>query len=138
MKKKLNCILLVDDNEITNYLHQTIIEDADCANHIAIACNGQEAIDFLSSKKDDKYPKPELIFLDINMPIMNGWEFIEEYKNLSEDKRGDIITMMLTTSLNPDDQAKAEEYEEISGFKNKPFSIESLNEILMHYFPDRM
>jgi CheY-like chemotaxis protein len=113
-----------------------VIEEANCAEQVIAVESGQEALDYLRSKPNGKHPRPELIFLDINMPAMDGWEFLEHYKGLSVAQKGDIIIVMLTTSLNPDDLEKAKEIREINSFRNKPLSVEMLNEILDTYFPD--
>lgn len=136
MKRKLNCILLIDDNEADNFIHTLIIEEANCAEKVVSVQSGMEALDYLKSKKDGEYPHPDLIFLDINMPVMNGWEFLEEYEKLSKLQQGRVILMMLTTSLNPDDKEKARQKNIINGFKNKPLSIEMLEEVLTKYFAD--
>lgn len=78
MKQKLNCILLIDDDEPTNFLNQYIIEEADCAHTVLVEQSGRDAIDYLKSRKvqatdDPQYPLPDLLFLDINMPAMDGW-----------------------------------------------------------------
>lgn len=78
------------------------------------------------------YPVPDLIFLDINMPAMNGWEFLETYKNLEIINK--IIVVMLTTSLFPDDKLKAEEHENISAFEIKPISIQKVDAIVEKFF----
>jgi CheY-like chemotaxis protein len=72
MKKKLNCILLIDDNDADNYYHQTIIEQMNVTNSVQIVENGLDAINFL---KKENQVIPELIFLDINMPKMNAYYF---------------------------------------------------------------
>jgi CheY-like chemotaxis protein len=133
MKKKLNCILLVDDSPDDNYFHQIVIKKMDITHSIQVAQNGLEALEFL--KKENQII-PELIFLDINMPKMNGWEFLQEYKCLDQKQRARITIMMLTTSGNPDDIRKAKEIEEVTGYKTKPLSAEMLTEILNQYFPD--
>jgi len=73
-----------------------------------------KALEFLSKKgeysKRIKVPSTKLILLDINMPGMNGWEFLEEYNFLPEDQKGKIVVAMLTTSLSPDDETRAKKY----------------------------
>ncbi len=138
MKKKLNCILLIDDSEPTNYLNKRIVEKSGYAEKCVAVQGGQVALKYLQSKEDGKYPRPDLIFLDINMPAMNGWEFLDEYKKLSKEIQGRIIVVMLTTSLNPDDKEKAKSYNEINDFKNKPLTIKMLEEILQNHFADRL
>lgn len=130
MKDKLNCILLIDDDEAVNFIHTRVIEKSECANKVAIARNGQEGIEFLTTMVDGKYPKPDLIFLDINMPIMNGWEFLDEYENLEKEQKGRELIVMLTTSLNPDDKAKAQNIANIDNFHSKPLNVEHLKAIL--------
>jgi len=138
MKQKLNCILLIEDDEATNFIHKVIITKLDCTNHVEIAKNGLEAIDYLKTMKGGGYPKPELILLDINMPKMNGWEFLEEYQKLDIEQKGDIVIVMLTTSLNVDDAEKANSIKDVTGFRNKPMSIPLFTEILQKYFPERV
>src|SRR5687767_1028183 len=102
MKQKLNCILVIDDDEPTNFFTRMIIEQCDCTDHIKVVESAQEALEYLTrsvSGNDEQYPCPDLILLDINMPAMNGWEFLEEYKKLSNEKKGKIMIVMLTTSL---------------------------------------
>ena len=133
MKKKLNCILLVDDSPDDNHYHQIVINEMDITNSVQVSNNGIEAIEFL--KKENQII-PELIFLDINMPKMNGWEFLEKYKDLEVTQKARIIVMMLSTSTNPDDIKKAKEIEEVTGFQTKPMTRETITEILDEYFSD--
>lgn len=137
MRRKLNSILLVEDDRATNYLYEILIEKADCTEQILIAEDGQEAIEILKLGVEGKYPQPNLIFLDINMPIMNGWEFIEEYQKLELVQKDKVKIVMITASFNPDEQTRAEAIKEISGFRNKPITVDMLNKILQEYFADR-
>ena len=140
MKKKLSCILLIDDDEPTNYLNQITLEQADCARSVKVVQSGQDALDFLS--RQGKYrelsecPHPELIFLDINMPAMDGWEFLGKYRQLPVQQKARIVMIMLTTSLNPDDETRARSMPEIDGFEHKPLKAERLREVLRTHFPD--
>ena len=141
MEKKLDCILLVDDDFATNFINKKIIERTNIAEHINVALNGKEAIDYLCNQgkfesTDTKYPLPRLILLDINMPVMDGWEFIEVYKNLELKNKENVVIVMLSSSFNPADKAKAESIEEISDFKQKPMGKEALLDIITKNFPD--
>lgn len=141
MKKKLNCVLLVDDDEGNNFLNKIVIEDAGIAERIETVLNGKEALDFLTNsgkfaESTEKYPQPVLILLDINMPVMDGWEFMREYEKLDENQKGKIIIVMLTTSFNPDDRVAAENNVEISDFRNKPLSEVDLKDIMEKFFPE--
>jgi CheY-like chemotaxis protein len=132
MTRKLNCILLIDDDYEDNFYHKIVIERMNITDRVEEVHNGLEALEFL--KKENQII-PELIFLDINMPKMNGWEFLAEYKKLSEAQKASITIMMLTTSANPDDVKRAEEIEEVDGYENKPLTEEMLTEILQKHFP---
>ncbi|MEO5571554.1 MAG: response regulator [Bacteroidia bacterium] len=131
MKKKLDCILLIDDDYEDNMFHKIIINEMDMCHRIDTVENGIEAITYL--KKENQKP-PELIFLDINMPKMNGWEFLEQYKHLDATQKSKIVIMILTTSANPDDIKKAKEIQDLIGFETKPLSKEVLTEILNRHF----
>ncbi len=141
MKKKLNCVLLTDDDLGTNFINHMLIKKADITDRIETVLNGKEALDFITNKgKYEKagnvFPQPVLTLLDINMPVMDGWEFLEAYQKLGEHQRGKIVIIMLTTSLNPDDVARAEEISDVSGFKNKPLTMETIDDIIQQHFPD--
>ena len=127
MMKKLNCILLVDDNESDNFFHRRAIEQAGITDFIEIAMNGEEAIDFMATKreigqKDHSYPQPALIFLDINMPLMDGWEFLEEYQKLDVTQKSNAVIIMLTASSKYADIAKTEKIVGTGRFANKPLT----------------
>ena len=133
MKRKLNTILLVDDDSDDNHFHQIIIREMDIVEKIDVVINGLEALAYL--KKENQMP-PELIFLDINMPKMNGWEFLEQYKYLDAKQKAKVVIMILSTSANPDDIKRAKEIEDVSGFETKPLTKETLAEVLHTYFQE--
>ena len=138
MKKKLDCILLIDDDEPTNYYNSLIIEETGCANQVRIVQSGKKALEYLANsarpaKQGDSCPTPDLIFLDVNMPAMNGWEFLEKYRKINKHKMRPVV-VMLTTSLFPEDVIKAKEIPEISCFESKPLTPEILYKIVDRYF----
>lgn len=136
--KKLNCILLVDDDHTDNLFHSNRILKSGVCEHIEIAYDGKKALDYLmevhNSGEQNNHPKPDLIYLDINMPKMNGFEFLENYGKLDEKVKSDIVIIMLTTSLNPDDRKKALQFKEVNEFQTKPLSVESVIETVEKYF----
>ena len=136
--KKINCILLIDDDENDNHFHKINIMEAGVCNHIQIAMNGVEALEYIKKSGDpnqsESFPKPDIMFLDINMPRMNGFEFLDEYHKLDEKLKSKAMILMLTTSLNPDDRKKSMSYKEVTGFENKPLSVEGVIEIVEKYF----
>lgn len=136
MKKKFKCLLLVDDRDDCNYLHKLVLTKMECAEQIAVALNGKEAIEFLKSRINGAPPQPEIIFLDLNMPVMDGWEFLDEYKKLDDAQRAGIIVVMLTTSLNPKDRARAAQNKYVNEFVPKFLDEKSMLEIVNKYFSD--
>ncbi len=130
MMRKLTSILLIDDDADDNYFHQIILEEMNVTENIQIASNGLEALAIL---KRNEIP-PELIILDINMPKMNGWEFLEEYAKLPEGNKAKAIVAMLTTSQNAADKTRAKQYSCINTFYSKPLTSEMLSDILSNYF----
>lgn len=137
MGAQLNCILLIDDDEPTNFLNRVTLEQAGCARHIRIARSGQEAMEYLRScggDMEEERPRPNLIFLDINMPGMDGWEFLGHYRSLPAERKAGIVLLMLTTSLNPDDEIRTRTIPEVAGFENKPLTQPKLDRLLRKYF----
>lgn len=132
--KNLDCILLVDDDSIYNLLHKKLINSTGYKNHIEIALNGQIALDYLNDSfknpHDTKHPLPRLILLDINMPLMNGWEFIEAFNKLDKNLTRDITIVMVTSSADHYDSNMAQEITAIRDYISKPLTTNKLEYII--------
>ena len=140
MKKKLGCVLLIDDDEPTNYYNSLIIEETGCTDHVQVEQSGLKALEYLTNSEDcpetgSGSPYPDLIFLDINMPAMNGWEFLDKYRAIKKENDKTVL-VMLTTSLFSEDVLKAKEIPEISGFESKPLTHEVIDKIIKKFFAD--
>lgn len=129
MTKKLHSILLVDDDEISNYITEVLINEINIAESLSVATDGQQALDYLQQHPvvNNEADGHILVLLDLNMPVMDGFEFMEEYQQQSWKDKATII--MLTSSSNPKDMTKAEKYD-FAGYLQKPFSQEDLKAII--------
>lgn len=123
--EKLKRILLIDDDVNTNFYNRILFEQAKVSDDILEFQNAEEGLDYLKNENE-----VSLILLDINMPIMNGWQFLEAYEQLNKKQKEAIIVVMLTSSINMDDQEKAAKYDSVKKFIRKPISPELINEIM--------
>jgi CheY-like chemotaxis protein len=132
--QKLACVLLVDDDSTTNYLNQLLLKRLGVAEQVLVAINGKEALDLLHVHCQTPFAScPVLILLDVKMPVMDGFAFLEAYEQLSATQRQAITIVMLTTSLHPRDVERVQQLN-IGGFLNKPLNREKVNDILTKHF----
>ncbi|MBC8084434.1 MAG: response regulator [Hymenobacter sp.] len=131
---KLRCTLLVDDDTTTNYLNRKLLEKLDVTEQVMVALNGEEALEVLKTQCSEASRScPALVFLDINMPQMNGFEFLSVYVQLPLPQRGAIVIVMLTTSLHPHDMERLQQFP-VAGFLNKPLNKDKVNDVLQAHF----
>lgn len=138
MKEKLKCIILIDDNGATNFIHKFVINKTNCTEKCIDFQSALDALAYLKTPENRNFEKPDLIFLDINMPDMDGWEFLEAYNQLENEQKAFAVVVMLTTSLNPEDREKAKEFNIVSGFLNKPLTEEMVLDQIKLNFPEKM
>ncbi|MDQ4140345.1 MAG: response regulator [Bacteroidota bacterium] len=129
---KIACTLLVDDDETANFLNELLFKRLEITENLLIARNGLEALSVIS-KNCPGQTCPTLILLDINMPIMDGFEFLNAYEQLDLDQKESVVIIMLTTSLNPRDLEKVKQAN-IAGIINKPLTKKALLEIVDQHF----
>ncbi len=126
--QKFDCVLLVDDDRATNFLNKRLLDRMGIVRTICVARNGEEAMEYLmkalAGERD--FPTPDIILLDINMPLVNGWEFMDRYEEMPDDFKNSTAIYMLSTSLRESDLTKAEEHPLVRGFLPKPLTAEQV------------
>ncbi len=125
--------MLIDDHLPTNVLHKLAIEETNSVNCVMDFTDAEEALQYMQEDFTEERLKPNIIFLDINMPGMNGWEFLDEYRKLPKEKLSEVTVLMLSTSSHPDDLSKAETDELVDDYIYKPLTSEMMLAIIDNY-----
>ena len=125
---KFTDVLLVEDDPITVMVCDRVIQMTSFAGKVKSCENGKIGIDYLSAFEEGSRP-PDIIFLDINMPVMNGWDFLEEFEKI----RSRFISLpriyLLSSTVDPEDYKKAKKFSLVEDFISKPLSKEALQGI---------
>lgn len=128
LDNKIN-LLVIDDDDINIFIIKKIVEKTGLAINMISKANGQQAIDFIKETLTNSEEFPHLMLIDINMPIMNGWEFVEAYQMLNVQQSVDMY--ILSSSVYENDIEKTKSYSSVKGFISKPLSIERLKELVL-------
>jgi DNA-binding response OmpR family regulator len=131
MDKNKICVMLIDDNYDDNFFHERVIKKSNVPCTVITKNTASDALIYLKSI-DAVSVRPDLVFLDINMPGMNGWEFLKEYEKLDKEFRGKAVVVMLTTSDNIDDVARSKGV--TADYHTKPLTTEKFLAIVKKYF----
>ncbi len=132
---KLPYVLLVDDDSTTNFLNHKLLLRLGVTDQVRVALNGQEALDVLRAQcARQPAGQPVLIFLDLNMPVMNGIQFLEAYQQLPPTQQCALVVVMLTTSVNPQDVQRVEQLP-VTDFLSKPLTRQQVERVLQAHFP---
>lgn len=131
-KYKYERVLLIDDNEIDNFINERIITTSRFSRTVEVAASGQEGLDLLNKKLEQEQPLPEMIFLDLNMPLMDGFQFLEEFEKLTKEHEGlkeQVPVMVLSSSISPADLERASVNPFVHKYLNKPLNQRYLDAI---------
>lgn len=119
-------VLLIDDNEADNYISEFVISESALAKKISMATSAVEALDYLETVKGNADEFPDLIFLDIRMPVMDGFAFLEKFMEFPEAVNKQCAVIMLSSSSDPKDIEQALQYPVVKRFLTKPLAFEML------------
>lgn len=129
--KKIDIACIVDDDPIYIFATKKVMQMADFCNSFLIFHNGKEALDSLVAILSSGAQMPDVILLDLNMPVMDGWQFLDEFVNIKPPKK--ITIYIVTSSIDPDDIIRAKAYENVQDYLVKPVTEKSLQEILTDF-----
>lgn len=115
-------ICLIDDDRIYQFTAKKIIESTGFTQGLLSFYNGQEALDFFNTHKNDLNKLPDIIFLDINMPVKDGWQFLEEFKTIAANIGKHITIFMVSSSVDEYDIKKSKEYTLVTDYVIKPIN----------------
>lgn len=121
--------MLIDEDEIDNIINQKIIESNNFSERVMVFQTGNDALDFLRNHSKEADNLPELIFLDINMPIMDGFQFLEEFEKLDHSILDKSKIIMLSSSISPRDIDRAASNRFVKKYLNKPLNSRYLQAI---------
>ncbi len=136
----LDLVMLVDDDSTTNYLNQRLLNEMSVAKQVLVKENGREALDYLikAAEGGENAPKsPDLIFLDIKMPVMDGFSFLEEYQKQGLDSGDHVIILMLTSSASFYDLERIKTFNRVKKHFSKALTKHDVREIMKEYFSTR-
>ena len=122
-------VLLVEDDPITIMVCDRIITMSAFADKVKSCENGKYALDYLLQVIENKEPIPEIIFLDINMPVMNGWDLLEEFEKIKDQFSTLPRIYILSSTVDPEDYKRAKTFDAVVDFISKPLSKDFLDEI---------
>jgi CheY-like chemotaxis protein len=125
-----NLVMLVDDNETDNFINQRIIDLAKFSKRVVVHNSGKSALEYLEKEESNIDNLPEMIFLDINMPIVDGFVFLFEFEQLSEVVRSKCKICVLSSSDNHRDIERITSNEFVIEFITKPLTVDALNSLL--------
>ena len=138
----LNSIMLVDDDDTTNYLNHRLLEGLNAAKKIITIKDGEQALSYLSNacdtSKSEEFPCPDLIFMDIKMPVMDGFEFLKAYQDASLAAKKNINLFMLTSSASFYDLEHLKQFPEVKRHYSKSLTETDVKDIFTEFFPDHV
>ncbi len=123
-------ILLIDDDEISNFLNKSMIKKSGLFEEVHVLSNAVFALEFLRDLESENKPFPDVILLDLMMPIMDGFEFLKELDKMDSRLQKSLKIVMLTSSLDPKDRISALNNPKVIGFLSKPINQTKISELL--------
>jgi len=126
---KYKKVLLVDDNEIDNFINERMITSSGFAEKVIVKTSSDDAISYLIENQEKDENLPEIVFLDLNMPVKDGFIFLEDFKKANDAVRKKCKVVVLSSSISPEDINRASTDQHVFKYVNKPLSEKYLEAI---------
>lgn len=130
MPNAKHAVCLIDDDKIYQFTARKILESTGLARSIVSFFNGSEAIGYFRENAQNKDQLPDVVFLDINMPVMNGWDFLDEFQQLRNKIEKTILIYMVSSSVDDTDIQKSRTYQEVKDYIVKPINRQRYQELM--------
>jgi CheY-like chemotaxis protein len=122
-------VLLIDDNDIDNFINERMITTNHFGKQVVVKNSGEAALSYLRQHEGEPSILPQVIFLDLNMPVMDGFAFLEEYDKFPETVKKNCHVIVLSSSISPEDINRASTNPHVVKYVNKPLSEKYLEAI---------
>jgi CheY-like chemotaxis protein len=129
--EQINLVYIVEDDAIASYVIKRIADDHPLIRQSIVFRDARLALESICHLKENGLSMPDLLLLDINMPVMDGWQFLDALSSVKNSKSTSVF--IVTSSIDPCDMEKAKEYHEVLGYYLKPFTYDKLDEIVAKY-----
>ncbi|MBD1260284.1 response regulator [Maribacter polysiphoniae] len=129
--KKIKSTCIIDDDPIFVYGAKRIMKEMEFCDEILVFNNGQEAIDGLLNITARGEKLPSIIFLDLNMPVMDGWEFLEDFVKIPNHNKDNVVVYIISSSVDPRDVERVNEYKIVHNYILKPITHQDLRNVLV-------
>lgn len=127
---KISSVCIIDDDPIIIYGSKRIMKELDFSSDILVFSNGKEAIDSFITMNDEGRQIPELIFLDLNMPVMNGWDFLENFMKLPPEAIEQVSVYIISSSIDPMDLERVRDYPVVNDYILKPLKSRDVQAVV--------
>jgi len=129
---KIDTLCVIDDDDIYTFTIRKIIKIADVTHNTLFFENGKVALDYFSERKHDAALLPELILLDLNMPVLNGWQFLDKFIEMKPFMQKQITVYIVSSSIDDSDYRRAASIEQVADFLVKPVTVNQLKELVIN------
>lgn len=127
---KFDTVMIIDDNSVDLYITSRMVSKNNFGSNVLLYTSAEEALKYLRDHQDEKAMLPDVIFVDIYMPLMSGFEFMEEYDKFDASLKNEIRTYIVSSTIDQQDIARSDADKNVVSFQVKPITKDFLDRIM--------